>query len=113
LLFDGIAPAISGYDGYLEWGSGSWQFTASTTVDFDWIGYGNVCNLPQLLRVFRAGNAVVLAWSTNAFGFVLQSNDNLFANWMDVTNNISVVGSAKTLTYHLSGTNRFFRLRRL
>jgi hypothetical protein len=41
LLFDGTAPLVNPYNGYVEWGSGSWQFNATTTVDFDWVGYGN------------------------------------------------------------------------
>jgi len=113
LVFDGLSPTVSGFDGYMEWGSGSWQFTASTTVDFDWVGYGSACNLPQWLRVVRAGNAVVLAWSTNAVGFVLQSTDNLSAKWIDVTNATSMVGSENTFTNYLSGTNKFFRLRQM
>lgn len=41
LVFDGAAPLVNPYDGYIEWGSGSWQYNAITTVDFDWIAYGN------------------------------------------------------------------------
>jgi len=41
LLFDGPAPRVNSYDGYIEWGSGSWQYDAATTVDFDWVAYGN------------------------------------------------------------------------
>ena len=44
LLFDGTAPAVNSYHaGSIEWGSGttSWQHDATTTVDFDWVGYGN------------------------------------------------------------------------
>ena len=44
LLFDGTAPLANSYHaGYIEWGSGttSWQHDATTTVDFDWVGYGN------------------------------------------------------------------------
>ena len=41
LLFDGPAPLVNSNNGYVEWGSGSWQSTASTTVDFDWVVYGN------------------------------------------------------------------------
>jgi hypothetical protein len=25
----------------IEWGSGAWQYNATTTVDFDWVAYGN------------------------------------------------------------------------
>jgi hypothetical protein len=44
LLFDGTAPPANPYHGgYIEWGSGTtdWQHDATTTVDFDWVAYGN------------------------------------------------------------------------
>src|SRR2546422_3069757 len=41
LVFDGAAPLVNPFDGYVEWGCGSWQYDASTTVDFDWVAYGN------------------------------------------------------------------------
>jgi hypothetical protein len=41
LLFDGVAPLVNSYNGYIEFGSGSWQNDATTTVDFDWVAYGN------------------------------------------------------------------------
>jgi len=114
LVFDGTAPAVPGFDGYMEWGSGAWQFNATTTVDFDWVAYGNACNLPQLLRIPSAGNTVVIAWPTNALGFVLQSTETLSpANWIDATNTVGVVGSENTVTNSLSNTNKFFRLRQL
>jgi hypothetical protein len=40
-VFDGAAPLVNPFDGYVEWGSGSWQYDATTTVDFDWVAYGN------------------------------------------------------------------------
>src|SRR5438034_9796423 len=109
-----MSPMVSGFDGYMECGSGSWQFTATTTVDFDWVAYGNACNLPQLLRITRAGNAVVISWPTNAVGSVLQSTETLSpANWIDMTNGVGVAGSENTMTNNVSGTTRFFRLHRL
>ncbi len=114
LVFDGTAPAVRGFDGYVEWGSGSWQFNAATTVDFDWVAYGNTCNLPQRMRITRAGNTLVLAWPTNAVGFVLQRTDTLSPpNWINVTNTVGVVGSENAVTNYLSNTNKFFRLRKL
>jgi len=114
LVFDGLAPMVPGFDGYMEWGSGSWQFDATTTVDFDWVGYGNTCNLPHSLKTTLAGNAVVISWPTNAVGFVLQSTESLSpANWVDMTNTVAVVGSENTVTDPISNTNRFFRLRNL
>ena len=41
LVFDGAAPLVNPYGGYVEWGSGAWQYDATTTVDFDWVAYGN------------------------------------------------------------------------
>jgi hypothetical protein len=41
LLFDGAAPLVNPYNGYVEWGSGAWQYNATATVDFDWVAYGN------------------------------------------------------------------------
>lgn len=114
LIFEGMAPTVPGYDGYIEWGCGAWQFDATTTVDFDWVGYGNACNLPQKLKVTRAGNGVGISWPTNALGFTLQSTDILSpADWTDVTNAVSIVGSENTVTNNLSDRSRFFRLRKL
>jgi len=41
LVFDRAAPLVNPFNGYVEWGSGAWQFDATTTVDFDWVAYGN------------------------------------------------------------------------
>lgn len=41
LVFDGAAPLVNPFNGYVEWGSGAWQYNATTTVDFDWVAYGN------------------------------------------------------------------------
>ncbi len=41
LAFDGTAPLVNPFHGYVEWGSGAWQYDATTTVDFDWVAYGN------------------------------------------------------------------------
>jgi len=41
LVFDGVAPLVNPFDGYVEWGSGSWQYDATTTLDFDWVAYGS------------------------------------------------------------------------
>ena len=41
LLFDGTAQLSNSSGGYVEFGSGSWQYDASTIVDFDWVAYGN------------------------------------------------------------------------
>lgn len=41
-VVDGIVPITTSFDGFVEFGSGTfWQTTAATTVDFDWVGYGD------------------------------------------------------------------------
>jgi hypothetical protein len=41
-VVDGMVPTTMSFDGYVEFGSGTyWQTTAATTVDFDWVGYGD------------------------------------------------------------------------
>ena len=34
-FLDGMAPLVNSFNGYVEWGSGAWQYDATTTVDFD------------------------------------------------------------------------------
>jgi hypothetical protein len=41
LVFDRAAPLVNPFNAYIEWGSGAWQYNAATTVDFDWVAYGN------------------------------------------------------------------------
>lgn len=111
LLFDGMAPLVNPFDAYVEWGSGAWQYDATTTVDFDWVAYGNPCNLPQWLTMTRAANRVVLSWPTNAPNYVLQATTNLAApNWAGVTNPITVVDGQNMVTNDLAGRSKFFRL---
>lgn len=41
-VVDGIVPITPSFDAYVEFGSGTfWQTTAATTIDFDWVGYGD------------------------------------------------------------------------
>jgi hypothetical protein len=113
LAFDGMAPLVNVFDGYVEWGSGSWQYDATTTVDFDWVGYGHPCNLPQLLNINRQSNRIVVSWPTNALGFVLQTAANLApANWAAATNATAVVNDQYFVTNNLPATPAFFRLAR-
>jgi len=41
-VVDGPVPVTTNFQGYVEFGSGTfWQTDAATTVDFDWVGYGD------------------------------------------------------------------------
>jgi len=111
LRFDGSAPLVNRFDAYFEWGSGAWQYDAATTVDFDWVAYGDPCNLPQSLAISRAADRVMLSWPTNALGFNLQSSTNLTAgDWLKVTNTAAILGEQFTVTNDLAGRSKFFRL---
>jgi hypothetical protein len=45
-VVDGAVPITPSFDGYVEFGSGTfWQTTAATTVDFDWVGYGDASTM--------------------------------------------------------------------
>jgi YVTN family beta-propeller protein len=66
------------------------------------------------LRLARADGNAVVAWSTNANGFVLERSATLPAsNWSPDTNVRTVIGSEFAITNVLSPTNSFFRLRGL
>jgi hypothetical protein len=58
LIYDDIPISLGGYDGYVEWGSGSWQYDASDIVDFDWVGWGEVSDLPQSFTSVPAHGSV-------------------------------------------------------
>src|SRR5439155_17828162 len=61
--------------------------------------------------ITRAGVNVLVSWSTNDAGFVLQSTTNLPSpNWINVTNAVSVVGTRYTVTNANSGFAKYYRL---
>jgi hypothetical protein len=113
LVFDGVAPAVDGVEGYMEWGSGAWQYKATTTIDFDWVGFGGAADVPpQSLFISLQANELVLSWSTNNAGFILQSATKLpSTNWLNVTNEPTLADDRFTVTLPISGEVKFFRLR--
>ena len=67
---------------------------------------------PRLLYSTPQPGTLVLFWSTNAAGFVLQQNGDLNAtNWVNVANVPAVVGTNWQVTLSLLIGNRFLRLR--
>jgi hypothetical protein len=113
-VFDGPVPADEpAVGGYVEFGSGTyWETTAGTKVDFDWVGWGVASDLPRpTLSIARLGAQVVLSWSTNDAGFVLQSNTELFStNWTQVTNAVSVSGGRYVVTNTANAPASYYRL---
>ncbi|MBI2927637.1 MAG: hypothetical protein HYY24_18230 [Verrucomicrobia bacterium] len=102
LLFDGQAPLVNPYDGYLEWGSGSWQFDAEDTIDFDWVGWGEVGDLPLSLTSTPAHGSVFQD-PTAGFKFTIASQPTLapgvaangvalMVNGVDRTGELAITG---------------------
>jgi hypothetical protein len=75
------------------------------------VAYGTIPTTPSL-RIAPAGNSTVLiAWPTNATGFVLQQNSVLGStNWAAVTNQSVVQGTEKQVTVSASQGAAFYRL---
>jgi len=113
-VFDGtVATDDPQVGGYMEFGSGTyWETTAGTVVDFDWVGWGDASDLPQpTLSITASGANVLVSWSTNDAGFLLQSTSDLSStNWSYVTNTVSVVGTGYTMTNANSGLAKYYRL---
>lgn len=66
------------------------------------------------LRIARSANQALVAWSTNAAGFVLEASPAIpVANWSTETSVRAVVGSEFSITNTPAQSNRFFRLKEL
>ena len=69
---------------------------------------------PPLLNIQLSANTnVVLSWATNFIGFTLESNTNLNTTvWSVVTPAPAVSGTNNVVTNAVSGSTRFYRLRK-
>jgi hypothetical protein len=70
---------------------------------------------PQpVLNIQRSANTnVVLSWATNFTGFTLEANTNLNLNvWSIVSPAPAVSGTNNVVTNAVSGSTRFYRLRK-
>lgn len=108
VAFDEVAPRVNPYDGYVEWGSGSWQRSASTTVEFDWMGYGTLVN-PEPLTT-NPTNATTFHAASAGFSFVAPSADgvanngfSILVNGVDRTGDLVITGDENHRTGHLGG----------
>lgn len=108
VAFDDVAPRVNPYDGYVEWGSGSWQRSASTTVEFDWMGYGTLVNPDPLTT--NPTNATTFHAASAGFNFVAPSVDgvanngfSILVNGVDRTADLVITGDENHRTGHLGG----------
>lgn len=66
---------------------------------------------PQLSIGLIGTNAVVISWTTNWDGYVLQQNPVCYTtNWVNVTNSVSVVDGQNQVIVSPLVENRYFRL---
>jgi hypothetical protein len=65
------------------------------------------------LQAQVSGKNFILAWPTNATGYVLQTTTNLAAanSWTAVTNTPATVNQQSVVTNQISGAARFYRLK--
>lgn len=99
LIYDAIAPLDNPYNGYFEWGSGSWQFDASDTVDFDWVAFGLLTSAPSLTTT--PANNAAFQDATAGFNFTIASESGVGTNGVAITVN----GVDRTSALVLSGTD--------
>jgi len=99
LLFDGSAPLVNPYDGYFEWGSGSWQYDASDTVDFDWVAYASQSLLPTVTSF--PTNGAIFQEVGAGFSFTNASVDGVDSSGVA----FSVNGVDRTSELIISGDN--------
>jgi hypothetical protein len=75
-----------------------------------YVSQTQVSSLPPL-SISRASNQIVIAWPSNATGFVLQQNSNLTTtNWTTVTNIVNQGGSQNQVFISPLTINNYFRL---
>jgi uncharacterized repeat protein (TIGR03803 family) len=117
--FTNIYSFTGGADGNGPWGGlvVAGDSLYGTTYLGGASGYGTIFNLslptapPPQLGIARAGSNVLVTWSTNATGFVLQSTANLVpAIWTNIATNPPVVNGQYTFTNAISGARKFYRL---
>jgi hypothetical protein len=66
-----------------------------------------------MLRSTRNGNQLILSWPTNEPGFVLEATSSLGGtNWLPVTTEPFIAGGEYRFISNLTGSRRFFRLRK-
>jgi hypothetical protein len=66
------------------------------------------------LNIARLGNNVVLSWSTNHTGYILEAKTDVspLSNWTPVPGTPTIMADQQTVTNSAANGNQFFRLRR-
>jgi hypothetical protein len=107
LAFSSINPALSiGGNGFFN------SFTAAGTGTFSSDSSKNIAGSGPTLNIHALPGAVQLSWTTNAVGYVLETNNALTlpAGWGVLTSNFNVVATSYVVTNSTTGAGRFYRL---
>lgn len=76
------------------------------------INVTNIANQPTITAT-RSGSRVIISWTTNSAGFILQSSTNIAGSaWGTVSPNPTTIGNLKYVTNNITDPRRFYRLRR-
>jgi hypothetical protein len=118
LVFDGNAPLVNPYDAYIEWGGGSWQYDASITADFDWVGWGTASELPIGVVTVPANGtsyhdpAAGFDFSLTSFNVVESQAVAIVVNGVDRTAELVLTGGGTSYQGHLGGlaANRTYQV---
>lgn len=98
---------------FLRWASGGYtkRVADEVRVGFSWAEVTPAA--PPSLAIALTGNSAVLSWSTNATGYVLESNLKVddSGGWEAVGAPVVVQGGNNTATVSISG-KKFFRLKK-
>ncbi len=105
LIYDDIPISLGGYDGYVEWGSGSWQYNASDVIDFDWVTWGETSDLPQSFASVPAHGSIFQDAATQfTFAVVTREGPGVGTNGIGIT--VNGVDRSGDLTISGTDTNR-------
>jgi hypothetical protein len=99
-------PELSGFDAYKMTLYVDFALMSLTLVD--------ASLPPPSMEISRLNStSLLIAWPTNADGYVLEFTTDLPAQaWTTVTNSVIVNGDLFTVQLNVTGANRFFRLRK-
>lgn len=121
LIFDGMAPLENPFDGYVEWGGGSWQYDARQTTDYDWFGYGDASVLPlavsttpphgQIFSDPLEGFKATIVSQEGAPG-VAANGITMTVNGVDRTTDLVVTGSNtnREVAFNKLTTNQVYKI---
>lgn len=70
-------------------------------------------SMAEVLKISRTGQTVSLSWPASATDYILEATTSLpAATWDSVTNNPTVGSTERSVQLPLTGTAKFFRLRK-